>query len=165
MIENLTKINVNDYIDEYKKLESQIVWSYFPNDLYPQSKQSSIQYKYGEDPWSSGVGTSEGKELEYDQINPIFSGTLFEKIIQEYDLKRSRFMWLGPKSCYSMHRDKTGRLHVPLISNNQCFMIFKKGIIQYLHPGYIYSVDTKNIHTAINGSPEWRLHFIGCLSY
>lgn len=159
----LQKIDIDLYLDTYQKLENKIQWQTFSKDGGLKGKQVSLQYKEGdEDIWTSGTDKCKGRETLYNKLNPLITGTVFESIIDEFKLTRSRFMWLAPWSCYSMHYDSSGRLHIPLITNNQCFMVFKDGV-ENLPVGWIYSVDTTKKHTAMNGSDHWRLHFIGCL--
>ena len=72
-------------------------------------------------------------------------------------------MWMGGKSCYSMHRDQTPRLHIPLVTNPQCYIVFQKGQVEHLTTGSVYWVDTRLEHTAMNGSDVDRLHLVGSI--
>jgi len=159
MIQTLDTIDIKPILDSYFKLEENIQWL----ESGKKGRQSALQYKLGEDIWFSGTGVNKGQELKYTELNPFFKDTIFEEIIKKYNLKRSRFMWLGPMSCYSMHRDSTPRLHIPLITNTQCFFVFKQGIVQHMPAGFTYKVNTLEPHTFINCSEELRLHFIGVL--
>ena len=156
MIKTIEDINYKEILNEYLKLENDIVW----ND-FVKSKQSGLQYIENGDPWLSATGKSNGKDLNFDILNEFFKDTIFEEIIKKYNLKRTRLMWINPGCCYSMHKDLTPRVHIPLITNNQCFMVFKSGIVKYLPPGRVYWTDTRFEHTSMNCSETPRLHLIG----
>ena len=158
MIHNLTSIDINPILESYSKLEGGIQWY-----EYGKGRQACLQYKLDEDPWLSAAGVNRGQELKYTELNPYFKDTIFEQLINQYNLKRSRLMWVEPMSCYSMHRDSTPRLHIPMITNPQCFFVFKQGIVQHMPAGYIYKVNTMEQHTFMNCSEERRLHLIGVL--
>lgn len=157
MIKLLDNINTAELLTCYLNLEKNIVWSHMGHS----GKQSGLQYKDNEEPWSSATGRSKGKEISYLKINDLFSNTIFERIINDYKLKRTRLMWLNPKSCYSMHKDTTPRVHIPLITDPQCYFVFKDGIVEHLAIGYVYWIDTRINHTAINCSEQARLHLVG----
>ena len=75
-------------------------------------------------------------------------------------------MWVNPMSCYSLHKDSTPRIHIPLITNPSCYFIFKEnntpeGIIQHLPVGSVYWTNTTVSHTFINCSELPRLHLVG----
>ena len=157
MIKILEKINEQLILDSFNLIEKNIVWTSYDN----KSKQAGLQYKDNEDPWSSAVGKSTGEELSYKNINPLFKDTIFEELINKYNLLRTRLMWVSPYSCYSMHRDETPRIHIPLITNPECYFVFQKGIISNLKQGNVWWVDTRMLHTFMNCSDLPRLHLVG----
>jgi len=157
MIKSIKLININPLLESYSKIESHIVWTEYGH----KGCQAGLQYCDSEDPWSSAVGLSQGRELEYNQLNPFFKDTVFEELIKEYDLKKSRLMWIYPFACYSMHIDTTPRIHIPLITNPECYFVFKNGLIEHLKIGSSYWIDTRLPHTFINCSKHKRLHLVG----
>lgn len=158
MIQILDDIDYISVLKEYTMIKSNLIWTDFGNNM----RQCGLQYKENDDIWASAVGKNKDNENLYNLINPIISNTLFEKIILKFQLVRSRFLYLGPSSNYSMHRDLTSRIHLPIITNEQCFIVFKEGGVYHLQQGKIYETDTTKFHTAINCSEQWRLHFVGC---
>ena len=158
MIENLGPIDYKSIIDSYFKLENGIVWS-----DYTDKRQTGLQYKEGDDVWSSASGKSTGRELEYNQLNPYFKNSIFEDIIKEYNLKRTRLMWVSARSCYSMHMDTTPRIHVPIVTYPDCYFVFRHKPPQHLPVGSIYKVDTRLPHTFMNCSDKPRLHLVGVI--
>ena len=154
VIKSVAELNLQEH---FNAIESKIQWSNFGL----ANRQAGLQYLDGEDPWASAVGKSQGKDLEYTNLNPIFKNTIFETLINDYNLTRTRFMWVGPNTCYSMHRDITPRIHIPIITNDQCFFVFKRGMVAHLQQNFICWVDTRQTHTFINCSAESRLHLVG----
>ena len=156
MIKVLTSYNIEPLLISYNKLEKDIVWT-----DYSGKKQAGLQFKKNEDPWASAVGTSKGDELAYTNLNPFFKDTIFEELINQYKLKRARLMWISPMTCYSIHKDTTPRIHIPMITNSECYFVFKQGFISHLPTGSVYLVDTTKLHTFMNCSTKSRLHLIG----
>ena len=159
MIKILTSYNIEPLLISYYKLEKDIVWTDYGN-----KKQVGLQFKDVEDPWASAVGKSKGDELAYTTLNPFFKDTIFEEVINKYNLIRTRLMWVSPMTCYSMHKDTTPRIHIPMITNPECYFVFKTGIIQHMPVGSVYWTNTVNLHTFMNCSDKPRLHLIGVIS-
>jgi len=159
MITILNDIDVTELLDFYNQIEQTILWTEYGH----KGRQTSLQFKEGEDPWISGLGKRESDELAYFNLNPFYKNTPFEKIINEYGLLRTRLMWMYPYACYSMHQDYTPRLHIPLVTNLDCYFIFKPATIVHLEIGKIYRAETRIPHTFINCSDSPRLHLIGIL--
>jgi hypothetical protein len=158
MINLQSPINIQPLLDAYNQIEQDIQWTQFGH----KGKQAGLQYRHGEDPWKSAVGRGSSiAESDYCEINPFFKNTVFEAIINQYNFKRTRLMWIGPYACYSMHRDATARIHIPLITNSECYFVFKQGSVLHLPTGNVYYVDTTEFHTFINCSGQHRLHLVG----
>lgn len=157
MIKILKSINEQAVLESYNCIEEKLVWTNYGH----KGRQTGLQYKDSEDVWTSAVGKSQGEELKYTAINPFFKDTIFEQLINDYDLKRTRLMWVGPYACYSMHEDETPRIHIPLITNPECYFLFKSGAMTNLRKGYVWWVDTRLTHTFINCSEHPRLHLVG----
>lgn len=159
----ISSFNHTEMVSVYQQLFDKIQWLDNPG----KGRQSGVQYAEFEDPFLSSVGTlkSTRSETEYNLINPLFQNTIFEEIIKQYNLHRSRLMWVDGKSCYSIHKDKSPRLHIPLITNPDCMFIFPNRLrLDHLPVGNIYVVNTLLKHSFCNFSDTPRLHFMGCIS-
>jgi hypothetical protein len=115
--------------------------------------------------WFTGVGRigdlDDEDEEKYIHINPALKGTSLEKLINHYNCFRTRIMLMKPKSCYSVHQDPTPRIHLPIITNSQCWMIWPTHNQCFqMMPGDLYFTDTTNNHTFINGSDQDRIHIV-----
>jgi hypothetical protein len=118
--------------------------------------------------WFAGVGKSDKKtpewEHEFCHLQPLLQGTVIEDYLRwlEVPVYRARIMMSRSKSCYSIHKDYSPRLHLPLVTNTQCKFVFTNPA-QLIHMpanGKTYWVDTRNEHTFMNGSHEARLHLV-----
>jgi hypothetical protein len=157
MIKLLSQFDIQPLLDEYHRLEKDIQWT----DYGHKGKQAGLQYSANEDPWSSAVGRTHGSEFEHINLNPFFKDTVFEEVIDKYKLFRTRLMWVSPYACYSMHRDQTPRIHIPMITNPECYFVFKEGLISQIPAGGVNWVDTTKFHTFMNCSNSPRLHLVG----
>lgn len=158
MIKIIEPYSITPLLDCYFKIEKDITWTDYGN-----KKQAGLQFKDLEDPWASAVGKGKGDELTYTNLNQFFKDTVFEEVINKYNLIRTRLMWVSPMTCYSMHKDTTPRVHIPMITNPECYFIFKKNIIQYMPAGFVYWTNTVHQHTFMNCSNTPRLHLIGAV--
>jgi hypothetical protein len=70
------------------------------------------------------------------------------------------------RRCYSIHKDDNPRLHIALKTTKQARFIFTTPpeIIHIPADGHVWWVDTRNEHTAINGSLESRVHLLMSLA-
>jgi hypothetical protein len=159
LIKKLESIDIVPILEEYNQLESKIVWT----DYGFKGKQAGLQHKVDEDEWASAVGRSSGNEFESFILNPFFKDTIFEDIILKYKLFKTRLMWLSPYACYSMHRDESPRIHIPLITNSHCYFIFKKFFPTHLELNNVYWTDTTHPHSFMNCSELPRLHLVGAV--
>lgn len=101
---------------------------------------------------------------EKDFIEPLFPQMKYTySILNELKMFRTRIMRMNEKTCYSYHKDPTKRVHIPLITNENCFMVIEDKIYRYPANGNYYLVDTTKKHTFINASFEKRIHLVGCV--
>ena len=157
MIRILETIDTDIFLKTFNSVEPSIQWTEYGH----KGKQAGVQYRQDENPWTSAVGKSTGQEQDVNLINSVFKDTVFESIINQYHLTRSRLMWVYPFACYSMHKDYSCRLHIPLVTNKDCYFVFKDQEPQHLALGNIYLTDTRKFHTFMNCSDSPRLHFVG----
>lgn len=113
--------------------------------------------------WKSSIGRS--NSLQYPET--YFKYSLFQlptinRIMEKYGMKRTRIMKSNPKTCLSIHQDLTKRIHIPLVTNDKCFMAIEDRNY-YLEPGKIYLTNTTLRHTAVNASESLRVHIVGCI--
>lgn len=113
-------------------------------------------------------GTGRVKNLnnsEDEFIVPLFPELEYtNSVIKNLNMYRTRVMRMKHKTCYSYHRDPTKRMHIPLITNENCFMVIEDKIYRYPADGNYYLVDTTKKHTFVNASFEERIHIVGCIN-
>jgi hypothetical protein len=159
LIKLLETIDVKPILEEYTRLEPNMIWA----DYGFKGKQAGLQHKINEDEWGSAVGRSSGNEFESSILNPFFKDTVFEELINKYKLFKTRLMWLNPYACYSMHKDESPRIHIPLITNSECYFIFKAISPYHLSVNNVYLTDTTRPHSFMNCSETSRLHIVGAV--
>lgn len=159
LLKQIDSFDHRQLLDAYNSIESLIKWTEAPH-----GRQAGLQYKQGEDPWSSAVGRLKSDEPAYTTTNPVFENTIFEELIKKYNMHRTRLMWINPFSCYSFHNDHSPRVHFPLITNQDCLFAFKTGTLKHFPAGEVWWVDTRFKHTFLNTSKEHRLHLVGVVN-
>lgn len=142
-----------------------------------EHKQISLTSIDGSDDWTCSIGSILDlpyREKLYSKINKSLQGTHIHKLIQENSqYYRWRAMKMPPHGTYSIHKDgQQGvtniRCHIPIVTNNQAYMIFfgedKNNInptLEHLECGKIYEVNTTDYHSALNFGDQDRWHIIG----
>jgi hypothetical protein len=124
-----------------------------------------------------GVGSllADKKDISMDErislvreIEKTFSEFLFDKlvytnsVIKDLGLYRTRVMKMSPLKAYSYHMDPTERIHIPLITNENCFFVIEDKIKRLPADGNHYHINTTKKHTFVNASFEERIHIVGC---
>jgi len=140
------------------------------DDMWEKSGDGSTQtclqrnYKSNYDPYTDGAGSFRGTsktETDYNNLNEIYGGTIFDRIIQDVNGVRSRLMTKKMHTTYSVHQDKTPRYHLALITNPNAYFIFPtlNQIIHIPADGCLYEVDTTIPHSFVNCGPD-RTHLV-----
>ena len=155
MITRLDAVASTELWREYLELEPRLTWY----DLGTKGRQAGVQTTKDLDP---AVGHYRmANEVAFDCLAAQFQGTLIADLVAKYSLTRTRLLWLNPWSCYSMHRDLTARIHIPLKTNSGCWFVFRDSKPQQITEGHAWRVDTRQYHTFMNGSDQSRLHLVG----
>ena len=123
----------------------------------------------GVEDWVTGTGkVSElavTDETQYKYIQPSIHGSVLESIILKHQAFRTRIMIMPGRSSYSVHKDRTPRIHIPIITNLDSWMIWPfKQHCRRLDAGFAYWTDTTQNHTFLNGSLETRIHLVMCVN-
>ena len=82
-------------------------------------------------------------------------------------LGRARFMTLEPRTCYRYHSDPEPiRLHIPLITRDNCMFIVDDIVYRMDIPGQLYALECGKKHTALNAQHATRrVHLMFCGYY
>jgi len=144
----LDKTRAGHFINHYRRLKKN-------NDLDPAQKD-----RINEIILACGTYV----ERAYNCIQPELKGTLIEHYLEKYKVHRSRIMLMSPRSCYSVHRDSTQRIHIPIVANQQAWMVWPfENQCHRFEEGSVYQTDTTKLHSFFNGSEEDRIHLVCCL--
>jgi hypothetical protein len=107
-----------------------------------------------------------GVELEkqYTVLQPELKGSVLEYYINKHNLYRTRIMVMHPRSCYSVHRDPSIRVHIPITPNKDSWMIWPYlNQCHNLQEGNIYTVNTTELHSFFNGNDQIRIHIVSSI--
>lgn len=154
-------------IDNFQDLKAEIMdvingVDFIKNQIICQTLDSDL------DNWSTGVGSieelEEKEERKYSYLNSALRGSYLEKIIEKHSAYRTRIMIMPPRQCYSIHADPSKRIHIPIITNEHCWMVWPKNNACYkLETTRAYITDTTQPHTFLNGGLEDRIHIVMCV--
>ena len=170
--------DLDKVLSEFKSISPRIQWL-----ITGGSSQTCVQYStrtsmsVSPNSWTDGAGSfknTDKDEADYNQLNPVYKGTVFEQIINDLDGLRARVMTRSRHSCYSMHKDRTLRYHLAMNTNPYAYMYFpddlnssefystagEHEIVHIPADGYIYETDTRLWHSAINCGNDSRTHFV-----
>jgi len=112
-----------------------------------------------------GVGrTTEFHYEERDFCEPTFNFTYTNSVIRRLGMFRTRVMKMKMKTCYTYHQDKTPRIHVPLVTHENCFFVYEDRVVRCPADGTAYYIDTRKRHTFVNSWNQDRIHIVGCVS-
>lgn len=135
--------------------------------IFTGTTQLALQHRLGAtDPWYESCYQEKdiAPEREYNVLNPELSGTYLEEALAAFpfDVCRARLMGLDSRCCYSVHRDDSARYHVAIDTSEHALFIFvdKNEVVRIPADGDAYFVDTREVHTAMNGARTSRLHLI-----
>ena len=130
----------------------------------PKQEQIMLQKVKGKDD-NYGIGSLTAKDYPESEFNVLVYPELeyTNSIITDLNMCRTRVMRMTKKSCYSYHYDKTKRIHIPLVTNKNCFMVIEDEVFRYPADGNYYIIDTTKMHTFVNASKEERIHIVGCI--
>jgi len=161
MIKILDTVDSNLLYEEYSKIEHHIDWFITGQ----QGRQTCIQTRPDQPLGLDGCGSVDPKSniTDYNYLNPLIENTVWAELIEQYKMYRTRFLWINEKSCYSLHKDSSPRIHIPIFTNPQALFYFSKSGFQYLAPDKVHWVDTRSMHSFVNFSDEKRLHLVGCV--
>ena len=139
---------------------------------YPKqmgNQQLGLQTRVGcSDRFHSCLWLKEGvEETEYDQLLPELRGTVVEELLASIPtpICRFRVMRMMPKYTYVVHVDPGPRIHVPILSHDECGMLYPT--IDYMKRmpanGDVYWMDPRLPHTFANWGNQGRIHLMGSL--
>lgn len=108
------------------------------------------------------------RERDFTVVNPEFRGSAIEDLLNKlpFEFGRTRIMRMPKKACLSIHWDTSLRYHYAVVTNPACYLVFMEGDVGHFRhipaDGYVYEMDARLTHTAINASREERIHIVIC---
>ena len=95
--------DLDKVLSEFKSMSPRIQWL-----ITGGSSQTCVQYStrtsmsVSPNSWTDGAGSfknTDKDEADYNQLNPVYKGTVFEQIINDLDGLRARVMTRSRHSC------------------------------------------------------------------
>lgn len=130
------------------------------NQISVQVSDNNIDFEQ-----SAGRLTDRHLEFKFSKIHPEFENTILDSVINNLPFRvwRTRLMIMPPGYKYTIHKDPTPRVHIPIITDPKCICIFPDDKIHTYLPadGSIYWIDTRRNHTYENNSDLHRIHLVG----
>lgn len=174
MLSNKTKLILDIPLDlkllkeSLESISSKLEWN---------QNQISLQHRVGIEDENDGVGsllyTNVKSDIEFSEFYESIENEYIVKVLQVLPFVpyRVRLMKIDPKKCYTMHRDKSIRFHIPIITaEDKGRFIFDSckevpgGDVVSMEEGSLYILNTKLPHTAMNCHPKMeRIHIVGCM--
>ncbi len=110
-------------------------------------------------------GTAARMLNDCDKINNFFKNSYVEEVYNSvkkcYNISRCRFMVLDDvKRGYSYHTDASQRLHVPIVTDDDCIVLVEDKLHRLDKIGQLYLVDTTKKHAAFNLGWLRRIHLV-----
>lgn len=106
------------------------------------------------------------QEENFTVFNNQFKGTCFDTMYYwlntHYHLGRVRLMKMDPTKCLSWHRDTSKRIHYPIDTHIGNMMIIEDEV-KHMPENTWWFTDTTNLHTALNASPQSRVHLVAVI--
>lgn len=165
MIQKLQmQIDSEELLKLYRHAEENHPWT----DSFP-TLQSGISVAPGSEHdilQCCGGNFSREQEKLYNRLHASYQQSYIAQLSNILNLKiyRMRWMKLAGKGCYSLHRDWTRRLHIPIITSPGAYLLFQNPMeLIHIEANHAYIVDTTKVHTAMNTADETRVHLIACI--
>lgn len=156
------KFDIEKLISDFRNHEDQLI-----------NKGSSFRFPIQglsdrEETYDNLVGHFFDKEYAESDVNSvldIFSNTETENSVNTVSKYaktcRARYLTMISTQAYRMHIDSGWRLHIPIITNENCYFFHKGEMPYYMEAdGSCYIVSVDHMHTAMNLSEERRTHIV-----
>jgi hypothetical protein len=158
----LSRTDIRVDLERMRALVAPLQPLYRGNRLFVTSRPGAADPLHDGDGW-----LPEGEsEAAFTVLNEPFRGSAIEELLNALPCRygRVRLMVMPPRSSLSFHRDDSTRLHLAIHTNPGCYLIERQGDsgVYYHVPadGFLYRMDTRLVHSAVNCSREPRLHLV-----
>jgi hypothetical protein len=128
-----------------------------PEDVFSNATGSLLRKSLPDLPYDSKLeDTAEFTVPTISSSNePYLSGVVIRmrELVGSYGRRigRIRFMTQDARTCLSMHRDMDEcRFHIPMNTHRNAFFVVDDKICRMERAGYVYILNTRSYHTAVN---------------
>ena len=155
----ITEISLEE---DFQKIKQEVldllIYHKNPYQLCLQGTEPNFQ------DWGAGTGSIKELDSIYCHIHSSLENSEIARVIKRHNAVRTRIMRMNPKYCYSVHHDRSKRIHIPIVTDNQAWMVWPyNNFCTQLEEGKMYLTDTTKPHSFFNGSTEERIHLVMCV--
>lgn len=131
-------------------------------DRHGNPRQIGLQsLDLNKEEWAIEDGRPIVKDTEYRYLHNSLKGSSIADLIDSLSAFRARIMIMQPRTCYSVHADTTKRIHIPIVTDPQAWMVWPHhNTCKHLQAGKTYLTDTTKLHSFFNGSTVNRIHLV-----
>lgn len=151
-----------ELLEDFQKIKQEVLnlleLHQYPFQLCLQGTDPNFQ------DWGAGTGSIKELDSIYCHTHSSLENSEIARVIKRHGAVRTRIMRMIPKYCYSVHHDRSKRIHIPIVTDNQAWMVWPyDNFCTQLKAGKMYLTDTTKPHSFFNGSTEERIHLVMCV--
>jgi len=154
----LGKIDISQALDQFNPIIQFMIETDIDQFGLNGRVGKNQEIDFGEGKTNPDVKLQEWNHWRDDSYNQAWLRSFLDQLAPRI-IGRIRVMRIRPRVCYSWHRDLTPRIHVPLITHPNNFMVINSESA-HLYRGSYWWADTTKYHTAMNCSENDRFHIV-----
>ncbi|MGW2086540.1 hypothetical protein [Streptomyces sp. NPDC001880] len=131
------------------------------------TRQLALQHRpAATGPWYEGCRRQSliSSDSDFTEVHADLRGSYLGEVFDRLPFRpiRTRIMALGPKHCYSVHRDMTPRYHLAVTTSEHARFVFVEHdkVVHIPADGNLYYVGTRHLHSAFDGGDDMRIHIV-----
>lgn len=168
MTQFITKISHYEKFNEVVDFTNHLI----KNNMDAIDNFSQLALQWADEPtWENCQGKEKAyREPEFDKLMPQIENSPIQEFLEWLPMRtfRSRIFVVNPRgNGYSVHKDPSARLHLPIYTNDECYFLTSDAPDGELKrepkleaDGSVYIVDTTGYHTFCNKGNDWRIHIV-----
>jgi Aspartyl/Asparaginyl beta-hydroxylase len=145
--------STGDYTDGFLRMENCYYIDEHGKEQFDEKKAAKLNFSYPR------------HHIKPTQLVSGYIIDVLAELKQKFLVSRARWLVMKPGNKLAWHTDGSPtlysvRLHIPLITNIDCFFETKKGKYHMEADGSCYLVAVNKLHTAYNNGADNRIHIV-----
>jgi hypothetical protein len=152
--------------ERVQEIAKEVVWEHtlIEKDGYKNYDAIGLQYANEANPLYDAVQQTtlknKGRFLELNEIGDRFQ-FVYDQLMQHgISLERGRILRAKPSHVHAKHVDNDIRIHLPILTNESCKMIYENNEYHMAANGYIYLINGFRRHHFYNRGQSTRTHMV-----